>query len=231
MVDCRRDTAMWDWNSIENLQTWRNWLLIAAAGLTGLGLVIGVFAEQYMGTRIEKLRREKDAHLEQTVDSSQTKLKKSEEVQRDQSTKLAETKAALEAERTRVQILEEKQKPRRLLGENRNRFVVFLRQNPPQTVKVRSLINDAEIHTFTADLVSALGEAGWKVEDVGISRSMTTPPVVGIWLQVKDPSNLPAPAQILARALNEIGVRPTLRTDPSLADGAWELGVGQKRAD
>jgi len=50
---------MWDWNSIENLQTWRNWLLIAAAGLTGLGLVIGVFAEQYMGTRIEKLRRER----------------------------------------------------------------------------------------------------------------------------------------------------------------------------
>lgn len=217
-----------DWNSISDLQVWRNYLLLTAAVLTGFGLFIGIVAEQLIGRRIEHLREQKDEQFQRSLKNTELDSQKAQD---EQSRKLSEAEAAFEAARLRVQMLEAKQAPRRLTGAELQLFVRFLRERPHQTVKVRSLAGDAEVHAYTSDIVHALQEAGWSVEDVGISRTINIPPIVGVWIHVNNINEMPMAAQILDKAFNQTGIRPSVVTNPDTPEQVCELLIGQKPID
>ena len=184
-------------------------------------------AHHYIGNRVDELAEVESERQAKSISRLSKELATTKQSVGSTEALAAQAQSRAEQAEEEVRKLKEEPKPRRLLGKDRTRFVAFLKGYPPQTARIASLMNDAETHLFTLDLVRSIEEAGWIVEDVGISRIMITPPLIGVRLRVQDRANIPVPAEILGRAFNEIGIKPGVRVVPNLKEG-WDLQIGQK---
>ena len=171
---------------------WRFWLFAAGVGL--LGLLSG-----YAAYVIGRHRGE----VEQTI--LQDKLSTTREELDEKNRELEKT--AGEARQKAAEV-EARQMPRRLTTDQRTKLLSLLSSEKGMAVTITSPLGDLEARTFAEDLLSVLKEAGWSVD--GLNQALYTESQIGLRIFVKDPSNSPPGAVLLADSLHKAGLQFTV---------------------
>jgi hypothetical protein len=115
---------------------------------------------------------------------------------------------------------------RAISDEDAKKFVTVLDKEPSK-VSVTTIMGDVEAFQFTTRLIELLKKSGWQVD--GPNQGVFNAPIAGVILQIKDKDQVPAGANIIAKAFHEIGVsirgemNPTLKTSDEIS-----LIVGSK---
>lgn len=138
----------------------------------------------------------------------------------------AETKRA-EAERALLE-LQERIKDRHLTTEQRARLVELFKANPKGKINVSCVGGSSpEPCIFASEIVDTLKLGGWDVEFSPGFISVGGIPV-GLIIQVRSSDKAPVRAEVLQKALGEIGFAAPGEVQPTLDEQTVNLIVGAK---
>jgi len=134
--------------------------------------------------------KEKDVQIGQTKERAEKLEKETAEAKRRQA----------EAEKQLLEI-QQRFKPRTLIGEQRDTFLKNLKDAPRGKVEVSVTTGDTEAYTFAAQLWNTLKDAGFDVGPQLGSFTLFGPPPVGVIFGIKDKDNEPRYGRPIQRAL------------------------------
>jgi hypothetical protein len=114
---------------------------------------------------------------------------------------------------------------RYLTDEQRVRLGQTLRITNPPAIAITCPVDASTACEHRNEFIEVFREAGWQVTEGYVTP---TAPPVGLWIVVQDAKAPPPVAAFLTGALEEIGLRWQIETDPGLLPGSVLLHVGWK---
>ena len=194
------------------LSTIENWLVTTGFVFAILSGLSGFVAVQIRGHRANLEKRQAEERLL--------------DVQNNITSHNSALREELEEARKETAAIRERQKTRDVPVEKREDILKSLRRIKGK-VQV-GYINDPETQVFAARLKKILDEAGWETTEEGL---MSFGAIVGLRLEVHDPTNLPPQARILKEALDVAFTDVAFRRNRNILDGDVWLTVGSKPAE
>ncbi len=192
------------WNSVDLLGR-INIYVKYAMGVFVVLTAIGTFLTLFVSSRIDALKSEIEARLNERLQTAETTLES--------------TRRELEETRRR-------QQPRTLTPEQRGQLVKALRSGPRGPVDTISVLGDAESHAFAIELDTLLKEAGWVTG--GVSQAVFSGNPTGLIIKVHSKETVPPHAVPLQRALNSIGVSVAAEADSKIPAQSLALVIGRR---
>jgi hypothetical protein len=197
------------WNSLDALRSIVGPLRWAGVAVTAFGVIIGMLSVAVQN-RVDRLAREvqrrhdeqQRAHIAEAHELATAATKQAE----------SEREARLASEARE----RERATPRTITDEQRKRFLKITGTSPKgQVDRVWVSIGDGESMAFARQLIELLRAGGWNTPKVSQGTiTKTTPPGVGVAIQVPRLDDTTRHAGLLQEALNHIGVSNDGRVDP-----------------
>ncbi|HVC44736.1 MAG TPA: hypothetical protein VND20_07940 [Candidatus Binataceae bacterium] len=117
--------------------------------------------------------------------------------------------------------------PRRLTPEQKVKILLALPRQP-YSIRITCTMGDGESFDYASDLMEVLKEAGWTVEDNGLSQALFTGKPPPLWITVSSADEVPPAANALANAFKAAGIAVIGQIDKGLNPTQVGLFVGHK---
>jgi hypothetical protein len=126
--------------------------------------------------------------------------------------------------------LQQRIKPRHVTDEQARLLVELFKANPFGEISIACINGNKESCDLAAQLAASLTAGGWKVSgpsDVVLFGASGGPPV-GIFIKIRNKDKVPTRANVLAGALERIGLAVHGELNPGMPEDAVELFIGVK---
>ena len=217
------------WDSVEAVTRIHRFFEVGGIVCLGLLVVFEAFSYLYGHRRDVLAEAAQGEHIRQALDESRkeaARLKSEYELQMGILKSDTDTARTTQQETAKeLAILKERNSPRSLSKPDREKLLAQLQMHKGCPIVVRHSPN-LESQGFAEQISSVLVSAGWTLNPTPfriIEKDAT-----GLFIIVNDMKKAPEGATILQGALKSIGLVAPGAANPSVADGTFELYVGQK---